>query len=359
MNNKQQVKTPQSRRRYRKIAIWTMALMVSLALLLPLSGYVYVGIQDANAQAVGQTNPRANFWRAVRGGNVGYSAVSGAESGVLIQDGNNWRQMRNGYVANYGGWTLFLTLIAITAFFSFKGTIAIEGGRSGVRIKRWNAFERFLHWVTAVSFIVLGITGLSMLFGRVLLIPLMGPRGFAAWADMAMGLHNNVGPWFGGFVVLMIAMWMRHNIPNAMDMKWLKSGGGIVGNAHPDAGFANAGEKVWFWFICTVGLVVIASGLVMNFPNWGFSRADMQLANLIHGTCSMAWVALWFGHAYIGSVGSEGSLEGMTSGYVDENWARQHHNLWVKELNEAGSTSNSSRGGADADEPTLVKGSPA
>lgn len=354
MTNNQNVKTPQSRRRYKKIAIWSMVLMVSLAMLLPLSGYLYVGIQDASAQAVNETNPRSNFWRAVRGGNEGYSSVPGAERGVLIQDGNNWRQIRNGYVANYGGWAMFGVLIAITAFFAFKGTIAIDGGRSGVRIKRWNGFERFLHWTTAISFVLLTITGLSMLFGRAVLIPLMGAKGFSAWAGLAISIHNNVGPFFGFCVVLMILMWIRHNIPNATDFKWLASGGGIIGKAHPDAGFANGGEKVWFWFICTAGIAVIASGLVLNFPNWGFTRAEMQLANLIHGVCAMGWVAMWFGHAYIGSVGSEGSLEGMTSGYVDENWAKQHHNLWVKELNES-----DAKGSSGADDPTVVKGSPA
>ena len=358
MNKKQQAKTPASARRYRKIAIWSIALMLSLAMLLPLTGYVYVGIQEANAQAVQETNPRANFWREVRGG----TAVAGAERGVLIQDGNNWRQLRNGYIANYGGWALIITLIAIAVFFSFKGPILVAAGRSGFLIKRWNGFERLLHWLTAASFVTLSITGLSMLFGRFVLIPVMGPKGFAAWADLAIGVHNNVGPWFGGFVVVMIVLWMRHNIPTAADFAWLKSGGGIVGNAHPDAGFANAGEKVWFWFICTVGLVVIASGLVMNFPNWGFSRADMQFANLIHGTCAIAWVALWFGHAYIGSIGSVGSLEGMTTGYVDENWAKQHHNLWVKDLIAAGGESavNPAQGDVSgADHRTLGKGSTA
>ncbi|MFT5449899.1 MAG: formate dehydrogenase subunit gamma [Gammaproteobacteria bacterium] len=360
MNNKQQVRTPQSRLRYRKIALWSVALMVSLAMLLPLGGYLYIGMQDADAQAIEQTNPRANFWRAVRGGDNGYSSVPGAERGVLIQNGgNNWRQLRNGYVANYGGWALVLTLIAITVFFAFKRTIPIEGGRSGVRVKRWNAFERVLHWATAASFFVLTITGLSMLFGRVVLIPLMGPEGFAAWAGLAIEVHNKVGPVFGFLVVLMIVLWMRHNIPNATDFKWLKSGGGIVGNAHPDAGFANGGEKVWFWFICTAGLAVVASGLVLNFPNWGFVRSEMQVANLIHGVGSMAWVAMWFGHAYIGSIGSEGSLEGMTTGYVDENWAEQHHNLWVQELQgtNAQPQDGGSQGGPDGD--TLVKGSPA
>lgn len=327
-------------RRYRRVAIWTMLLMVSLAMVLPLGGYVYVGFQEANAQAVQETNPRANYWRAVREGDVGYSAVRGQETGVLIQDGQNWRQIRNGYVANYGGWAMLIVLIAIAMFLLIRGRITIEGGRSGVKVKRWNGFERFVHWTTATLFFILTVTGLSMLFGRAVLIPLMGPKGFAAWADLAISSHNFLGPWFAGFVVVMIAMWIRHNIPNATDWQWFKAGGGMFGKSHPDSGFLNGGEKVWFWFICTVGLAVIASGLVMDFPNWGFTRQQMQLSNLVHAVGAITWICLWFGHAYIGSVGTEGALEGMTTGYVDERWAEQHHNLWLAEKRaEAGATS--------------------
>ena len=180
----------------------------------------------------------------------------------------------------------------------------------------------------------------------------MGAKGFAAWAELAIWLHNNLGPVFAGFVVVMIAMWIRHNIPTAADFRWFSKGGGLVGKGHPDAGFLNGGEKVWFWFICTAGLAVVASGLVLDFPNWGFSRDEMQLANLIHGVGSIAWIAFWFGHAYIGTVGTEGALEGMTTGYVDEAWAKQHHNLWVAELKEGG-------GEVDPDKETVVKGQPA
>lgn len=356
MDNKQQSSIAARRRRYRRIALWSMLLMVSLAMLLPLGGYLYVGMQQANAQAVEQTNPRSNMWRAVRDGNAGYTAVSGSEAGVLIQDGQNWRQLRNGPIANYGAWVLLGVLVAIALFFAIRRSVKIEGGRSGVRIKRWNAFERTVHWSTATLFMILAITGLSMLFGRAVLIPLLGPSGFAAWAELAMALHNYLGPWFGGLVVVMIVMWMRHNIPNATDFKWFAKGGGVVGNKHPDAGFTNGGEKVWFWFICTVGVVVIASGLVLNFPNWGFSRGEMQLANMVHSVGAMAWIALWFGHAYIGTVGTEGALEGMTTGYVDENWAQQHHNLWLDEVKAK--ESGPARGVA-RDDTTVVKGSPA
>ncbi len=356
MNTNQDANPTHRRRRYRRIAVLSLLLMVSLAMVLPLGGYLYVGLRDAGAQAVEQTNPRANYWRAVRGGNAGYTAVPGDETGVLIQDGQNWRQLRNGYIANYGGWFMFGVLIAITLFFSFRGTIPIEAGRSGVKVKRWSGFERALHWTTATLFVILGITGLSLLFGRVVLIPLMGAKGFAAWAELAMWLHNNLGPVFGAAVVLMILLWIRHNIPNATDIKWLTSGGGIVGKGHPDAGFCNGGEKIWFWFICTVGVAVIVTGLVLDFPNWGFTRDDMQLANLVHGVGALLWIGLWFGHAYIGTVGTEGALEGMTTGYVDENWAKQHHNLWYDDV-KSGDQGKSTSAGPDED--TIVKGTPA
>ena len=86
----------------------------------------------------------------------------------------------------------------------------------------------------------------------------------------------------------------------------------------------------------------------------GLANADACL--LIHGATSMAWIALWFGHAYIGTLGSEGSLEGMTTGYVDENWAKQHHNLWHDEVAKDGSASAAAPEGGDA---AGAKGSPA
>ena len=343
------------KKRYRRITLWSVVLMVTLAMVLPLTGYVYVGLQEAQAQNTAGNNPRANYWRAVREGVSGYSAVRGQETGVLIQNGQNWRQIRNGLVANYGGWFLFLMFLAILFYFAHKGTIPIHEGRSGVTIKRWNAFERILHWLTAIMFVILAITGLSTLFGRVLLIPLLGLKGFAAWAGIATGLHNYIGPAFSVTVGIMILIWFKNNIPNATDIKWFTSGGGMFGNnKHPDGGFVNGGEKLWFWVICTVGVLSIATGYILDFPNWGFERGTMQIANVLHSLSGMLFIGVWMGHAYIGTIGSEGSLEAMTTGYVDENWARQHHNLWVEELN------NPPAQAADAaDNDTVGKGQPA
>jgi formate dehydrogenase subunit gamma len=351
------------RARYKRITLWFIAIIVLGAMALPMGSYVYTGIQEAQAQSVKDTNPRANYWRAVRDGQSGYSAVTGTsldgqvvntETNMLINNGGqNWRQVRNGLVANYGGWFLFLALIAILLFFAKVGRVQVANGVSGQKVQRWNALDRFVHWVTAISFIILAISGLSLLFGRAVLIPLMGYPGFAAYAGLAKGLHNFVGPWlFTPGVALMIILWIRHNIPNAEDLQWFAKGGGF-GKAHPHAGFANAGEKVWFWFICTVGVVAIVSGFFMDFPNWwSASREGMQLANVVHAVAGILWVALWFGHAYMGTMGTEGALEGMTTGRVDVNWAKQHHDRWYEEVQAA-----SREQGREA--TTEVKGQPA
>ncbi len=344
------------KRRYRRISLWSFLLIVSLSMILPLASYLYVGIQDAQAQnAKADNNPRANYWRAIRESNSGYTAVKGQETGVLIQNGQNWRQIRNGLVANYGGWFLFATFVALLVFFAGKGSIPIHEGRSGKMIKRWSNFERINHWLAAIMFIILAISGLSTLFGRAVLIPLMGLHGFSAWAGIAKGLHNNLGPVFSITVAIMLLMWMRKNIPTATDIKWFTSGAGLFGkNGHPDGGFVNGGEKLWFWVICTVGVLSIATGYLLDFPNWGLERGNMQIANIIHSVSGIAWISFWMGHTYMGSIGSEGSLEAMTTGYVDENWAKQHHNLWVEELARTPQATTN-----DEEDATVVKEQPA
>lgn len=332
--------------RRKRMMGWTFLFMILSVVLLPLGSYVYTDLV-ATAQADGNattTNPRSNYWRAVRDGQAGYSTNKAVEANVLIQSaGENWRNLRNGPLATIGGFTLIFTLLAIIAYHMKHGAMKLDDGLSGKTVTRWSKFDRTLHWTTATLFILLAITGLSMLFGKAVLIPILGADGFAAYASLGRAVHNYLGPVFVAVLLILILSWFKNNIINQADIRWFKSGGGgIVGHEHVSCGRFNAGEKVWFWLVTLLGIGVGITGLILDFPNFDQIRNTMQNANLIHATLSLIWVAVAFGHIYIGTAGSEGSLDGMVTGEVDENWAKQHHDLWYEEVKQGGSSTSSS-----------------
>lgn len=279
-----------------------------------------------------RNNPRANFWRQVRESLPGYTAIKGQETDVLIQNGGqNWRQLRNGPLALAGALGLFGTTLALGGFYLWRGQVKLSAPRSGVAILRWKPFELALHWVTAIAFILLALTGLGLLFGRAVLIPLLGHEFFALFAALAKLLHNTIGPFvFMPGLLLMFGLWVKDNIPNKLDLAWFKAYGGIVGDKHPSAGRMNAGEKVWFWLLIGGGVVICITGLILDFPNFEQIRSTMQTAHLTHVLGSVLLMVAALGHIYIGTIGTEGALEGMKTGYVDETWAKQHHDLWLE-----------------------------
>ncbi|HRQ56342.1 MAG TPA: formate dehydrogenase subunit gamma [Azoarcus taiwanensis] len=330
-----------ARQRRRRSMLWSLALILVLSIALPL-GYALAqsggqGVQQQQQQRFGQdraTNPRSDMWREAREGQGGFTTQTGpyVTNTMISNVGETWRQFRMGPLITYGGYLLIGALALVALVFTFVGRIKLAHGRAGMTIERWKPFERYLHWFTATTFIVLAITGLSLLFGRTVLIPVMGHQAFAAWADIGKVVHNYVGPAFSVAVLLMILMWVKHNMPKAVDLKWFAAGGGIFGKSHPSAGKFNGGEKVWFWVgIVVFGIMVSVSGFLLNFPLFGQTRADMALYQAIHAITSLLWIAFFFGHAYIGTLGTEGALEGMTTGRVDVNWAKQHHDLWYED----------------------------
>lgn len=330
----------ESKRRHARIMLWSAVIIVFGAMFLPLASYVYTDVVTAKAAAAQEANPRANYWRAVREGNQGYTSSSGPyTTDVLIQNGGqNWRQLRNGPVANYTPWVLAVVLLMIVLYYLIKGTQKVEGPISGRTVPRWSLFERVLHWYTASLFIVLAITGLSLLFGRAVLIPILGPWGFGAWANFSIGMHNYLGPFFVVGVLLEVLIWARINIPKEADWKWLKKFGGLFSGEHVPAGRSNGGEKMWFWLVAVFGITVSVTGLILDFPNFEQSRETMQLMNIIHGIAGVIWVAAALGHIYMGTLGNEGALQGMTEGRVSVEWAKQHHDLWYEKVKDQASS---------------------
>jgi formate dehydrogenase subunit gamma len=320
--------------RARWVLAWAVLGLLLAVVLAPLPFYLLSGKAVAQGGAPGEeTNVRAEFWREGRQGTPGYTAVTGQEANVLIQNGGeNWRVLRNGPLITYGAWMMGGFLAIVAAFYLMRGAVKIDGGRSGLTVQRWNAFERVLHWYTAILFIALAITGLSLLYGRMVLIPVLGKDGFAAYASLAKTVHNYLGPAFALGLLVEILIWIRHNLPNRDDLAWLAKGGGMIGKGHASAGRMNAGEKIWFWLLCTVGVAMVLAGFVLDFPNFGQTRDQMQLAHLVHVVGGFILITVAFGHIYIGTLGTEGAFEAMATGRVDVEWAKQHHDLWYQEL---------------------------
>jgi formate dehydrogenase subunit gamma len=211
------------------------------------------------------------------------------------------------------------------------GRQRISSGRSGKKITRFSAFERFSHWLTAVSFVLLGLTGLNITFGKIVLLPLMGESAFSDLAQLAKYVHNFISFAFMLGLILIVALWIKDNIPRQVDIDWLKQGGGFVKGRHAPAGRFNAGEKAVFWCALAAGAAVSASGLLLLFPFYGTNIATMQVAQVVHALIAVLFVALILGHIYIGTLGMEGAFEAMGTGEVDVNWAKEHHDLWFVE----------------------------
>src|SRR6056297_337979 len=309
----------------------------------------------------------AEVWRALRYGLDDVKVSSGGpESRVLIQDaGMWWLEFREGPLATYGAWLLGGTLALLALFYLVRGRIRIDGEKTGRTVTRFQAIERFGHWLMAGSFVVLAITGLLVLFGRMVIVPLLGHEALSTIAVGSKWIHNHRSWPFILGLVMVFFMWVLHNLPNRTDLKWLAVGGGIfTKGVHPPARKFNAGQKLIFWSVIVLGASISASGLSLLFPfelpmfaktfavlnDTGLPQAvgygalpemlapheEMQLATLWHTIVGFILIAIILAHIYIGSVGMEGAFDAMGSGEVEEQWAREHHGLWLEELQEKG-----------------------
>jgi len=301
----------------------------------------------------------AELWRDIRAGRQGTVASPDQLSGVLIQsEGQTWREVHMQTVPLYGAWAMLGMIVLLALVFAIIGRVRIEHGRAGVTITRFPMLQRAGHWLTAVSFIILALTGLNILYGRGVVLPVIGPEAFSAITLWGKYLHNYVAFAFMAGLIFIFVAWVAHNIPRWVDLVWLAKGGGIiVKGVHAPAYKFNAGQKIIFWLTILGGLSISLSGWALLFPfTTEFFTATMegfqaiglnahewfglppppytpileqQLNQVWHAIVALFLVTLIIAHIYIGTVGMEGAFEAMGSGEVDLNWAREHHDHWV------------------------------
>jgi formate dehydrogenase subunit gamma len=297
-----------------------------------------------------QPGNNAPMWRQVGAGVTGYSSLpksEAPEAGNLIQPfvqypgsrlttaGEAWRQVRNNWIIPYGGSLLLIVVLAIALFYWRKGTIALHGTPTGRKIERFTPLERAAHWSNAIAFCTLAISGLVMAFGKFFLLPVIGSTLFG-WLTYALkNAHNFAGPLFAVSLVIVFFTFLKDNLPRKEDLTWIVQGGGLLSGKEVASHRFNAGEKVVFWGgVMFLGLVVVASGLVLDklVPGLIYERGTMQISHMIHAVAAVLMMVMFIGHIYMGSIGMEGAYNAMRTGYVDETWAKEHHELWYDDI---------------------------
>src|ERR1051325_9450154 len=170
------------------IGAWVV--LLALAVALPAS---------AQRNPDGSVNPTASAVKEQQllnalqsGGSIsGRVSIPDQKSANLIHPaGRDWRQFHEVTLRWIGAIAVLGMLIILVAFYLIRGQVKLESGYSGRRIVRFNAFERFVHWMTASCFIILALSGLNITFGKPLLMPLIGEAAFASWAQWAKYAHN-------------------------------------------------------------------------------------------------------------------------------------------------------------------------
>ena len=307
---------------------------------------------DQNNGERGKVQPGNNapMWRQVGAGVTGYSSLPASEApeaGNLIQPfvqypgsklttaGEAWRQVRNNWIIPYGGSLLLIVALAIAIFYYGKGTMKLHGAETGRKIERFTPLERAAHWTNAITFVALAVSGVVIAFGKYFLLPIMGSALFG-WLTYALkNIHNFAGPLFAVSLIIVFVTFIKDNMPSKEDITWLLKGGGMFSGQEVPSHRFNAGEKVVFWFgVLGLGVIVVASGLVLDklIPGLIYERGTMQIANMIHGVATVLMMAMFMGHIYMGTVGMQGAYSAMRTGYVDETWAKEHHELWYNDI---------------------------
>jgi formate dehydrogenase subunit gamma len=320
---------------------------------------------------------QADIWRALREGRRGEVSIPDKKAGQLIRgaperlrskdaieaamrtqdrEGSivSWVAFRKGPLATYGAYAMGGMIVLLALFFLIRGRVRIEHGTSGRLIERFNSIERIGHWTLAISFIVLALTGLNLLYGRQVLIPAIGSETYATITYYGKLAHNYVAFAFMAGLILVFVNWVWHNFPHWRDLVWLAKGGGLfTKGVHPSAKKFNAGQKIIFWLVILCGVSISLSGIALMFPfqtamfaktftflnTLGFNLPtaispvqEMQYQSLWHSIVALFLVCIILAHIYIGSIGMQGAIDAMTTGKVDENWAMEHHDLWAKEV---------------------------
>jgi len=201
--------------------------------------------------------------------------------------------------------------------------------RRRVLVRRYSLFERIIHWVVAVTFVYLMLSGLALFW----------PPFF--WLAQVLGgptlvrmMHPIVGIAFIVALLVMLAMWAKDMVLDRLDIEWLKAAPKYATGQEegvPESGRFNAGQKLLFYLQIIAGVLLLLSGVVLWFP-MQFSAGLRQVSFIVHDLFAIIAIGALILHVYMGLFYIRGSLQGMVEGVVSRAWARAHHGRWYRQV---------------------------
>jgi formate dehydrogenase subunit gamma len=210
----------------------------------------------------------------------------------------------------------------------------------GKKIYIFSVFNRFVHQVAALSFIILVPTGFMIVFGDKL--------GGGSLIRLAKDLHGLATVPFAIVVIPMFLMWLKDAFFNFDDVKWMMIVGGYLSKEKRPipAGKFNAGQKMWYWIATLGGMIMILSGAAMYFMDFdiawlreitGLSQIDILRASaIIHNVVGFAVVALFITHVYMSVFAIKGAIHSIIDGHMEEEEVKILHSSYYKKLKDQG-----------------------
>lgn len=199
------------------------------------------------------------------------------------------------------------------------------------QVARYTAAARANHWVTAISLILLALSGLAFFHPSLFFLTALFGGGVTA---------RTLHPWIGvllffSFSGLFIRFW-KLNLWNRDDTIWMRNIVSVVKNEEeklPEVGKYNAGQKLVFWFMSVLIVLLIVSGIAIWDQYFSqYTTIDQKRwAVLAHAACGIAIILVWITHVYA-AFWVRGTISAMTQGSVTAGWAYKHHRKWLRQV---------------------------
>jgi formate dehydrogenase subunit gamma len=218
------------------------------------------------------------------------------------------------------------------------GERAVGAPSEDGEIQRYTLFDRILHWLIALTFIYLLLSGLALGYPRMAwLYDVLGGGQTVRW------LHPVIGAVMTVAVLVMFFAWVRDMVFDRTDRRWLRSLREYVRTGHSgvDVGRFNAGQKGYFWFAVLTTILLLITGIPLWFPD-SFAAGLLRASRFAHHVVFLAAVAGFIVHVYMSTVMLPGTMSSMTSGNVTRRWAAFHHPAWFRRTTRASEPSGES-----------------